>query len=561
MQLVDFFAQKRNLQDRLCACIRAQQAPAPILSTTHAPALSIPLLAAGFAIPAAGLASLVIGFGNYESAQLRWGGVGLAALIAALFVGGLLCSLAFAARAKATDVPFPLGTYLFPGALLDARAPILKHFAAENIRSAEASGSELLVTCTNTVYRFPCENPVVAANWAADFNAACTAAKACPVDARVGEDPLVLPRFDNPLAATEPMARAQKIWEKLPWIAPLAIALLAGTPLWAIRNVISDKLGATRAEAIGTVAALKAYSAVGSARKSAVDDELLPRAELKQVEAAQDLPALIQFAQAHAASAISRDIEAALARGYRREFEAAKAANSGNALRAFATKFPNHGLGREWNTALHDAYVAALGAVPKGRLAAEWLSPLYAVAETTAYRIVRVVVTSESEKGFDAVDKALAKIPEARGDVSMPSRYLALPVQLTRDPERAQKIAALFNQMNTPEYLSFAPSVDTKGGPELHVRVLTDWSGAAVASRTPRAVAVGIVRGMQVELRNHDKRIGSWSYQRKYMPQIPRSGEGPIEPELYAALNARADSEMLQEFAEAVFGKPPPPTP
>jgi hypothetical protein len=553
MQLVEFFAQRRSLQDRIIACLRGQLAPAPLLSSPLQPKLPLHFVAITGVALFGTIALLVVGYGNYASSWLRLGVWATVAIAVLLFAAAFSLVFAFARKRRTSTLPFPPGVYLFPGALIDARSPAMRTFNAEDIASAENIGAAVRVSGAGFTYTFACESPIAAENWRRDISESMAAAKVTPKDDRVSFDPLVAPRFDNPLGATEALAPSAPLWTRVPWL-PALLAACCVTPLLTFaRNAASDSAGANKATTIGTPIALREYINNGSTAREQFERRLLPLAELGETEALADMPALLRFATQNPHSAIDHEIQAAIKRGYQREFDLALRKGTLSALYKFAQQFPRHNLAGQYSSAVHEQFVTALARVTKGPLGARWLPALFAYAEQ--YRApLDVAVEAFSEKGFATVDQALAKVPEARGETAQPSRYFAVEPQATRDSARRDAILRMLQRHLDPEFVTVGSNQGGNVKATLALRMQTEWSGLAFASRKPRAVVVGIERTVFGELNVGGTANAPYKKATKHAPKLPREGSEPVEPGVYAVLNDEADASALKALELELFG-------
>jgi hypothetical protein len=553
MQLVEFFAQRRSLQDRVIACLRGQLAPAPMLSTPLRPKLQAPLVGVTGLSLVATTVLLVIGYGNYSSSWLRLGAGAMAAIAVLLFVAAFSLVFAFARKRRTSTLPFPPGVYLFPGALIDARSPTMRTFRAEDIASTENVGATVRVSCAGSTYTFVCESPIAAENWRRDIHESMATAKATPQDDRVSFDPLIAPRFDNPLAATEALTPSAPLWTRVPWLPALLAACSMAPLLTLARNAASDAAGANKAAAIGTQVALREYISNGSIAREEFESKLLPRAELSDTETLADMSAMLRFAAKNQRSAIAHEIQAAVKRGYQREFDLAQRKGTLSALYNFAQQYPNHNLPGQYLSAVHEQFVTALARMPKGPLGARWLPALFAHAEQH-HGPLDVSVEAFSEKGFATVDQALAKVPEARGETAQPSRYFAVEPQATRDGARRDAILSMLQRHLDPEFVVVGTNKAGNVKATLALRVQTEWSGLAFASRKPRAVVVGIERTIFADLTVGGTPNLPYKKALKHAPKLPREGSEPVEPGVYAVLNDEADAAALKALELELFG-------
>lgn len=505
MTRMDFFRLSRQVQDRLVGAANAEYPPYPI--AFRSAVSSVPVYWVGASLFGA-VASIVVtnlGHGVLTSAWVvqprAWGAIYAAAL--SLVVAGMLKSLGFLmARAK---LPFRSGIYLFPACVIDATTTEFAVYPLDDAARAEVSGPNLIVRIGGQSFAFTLKDETAAQNAASQVETAKgelrAALQSADGGALVGLDPLHEPRFSSPVGPQQPFSRFLPPWLKYFWLVALATGGIVGMSLLAVRNKTSDDRSYAAARSANTVQSYQQYLSRGVRHRAEVADLLLPRAELREVGEKNDVAALYAYRDAHAASHILSEIDAALRAALARELETAKAAGSLAALEAYAKKYPNHPLKAEWRAAVHAVYARALEAYKQAnpnrdKRTMAFVERLFAALERRGPNI-EVRFRRKDTKTLGQADQAIAKTPYFMGEVSYPSKYFD-------SQDWPQREAAIFEALRAKllaglpaELISFSTATADEGKdanvPHLLVHYAVEWRGHTVSSSNPRGIWAGLV--------------------------------------------------------------------
>jgi hypothetical protein len=516
LRKIRFFELSRALQERFIASAKGTAPPAPIFSrlgTTRA--LVVHAAGAGAAVVVA-LVLTVVGYGSLGS-SLSVQSFGALLVYALLFFAvpyGALRALGLRLEAKA--LPFSPGVYVFPMCIVDARTKLLRVAPMTDLVSVEPSTSgapfrvaykgigtfEFMPSSgeTNEQLKFQFENAqeqVKHANASGDETELVTL------------DPLYEPKkWTSPIGPQEPLVERVPAWVKLAWAVALGFMVVLAPSVWLVRNAASDDATLARAKQDGSPEAFRSYLIFGKRHTDEVQKVLLPRAELEVAKQQGTVEAIKDFIDAHPASAIDQEAQAALHDALVVELDKAKAKGTVAGLEAFAKKYPDHHLEAELGKARHALFAAALaklkkaapGATPDGTALYD---KLFAWIEAHGPRVV-VVMRREISQNLGQADKLIGASPLNKtlggGQVT---RYFPNEPQ-PKEADVASALGATLAKIVPPDMLRVergnAPAPDatdeaivtTTKAPVIVVRYRIGWQGVAFSSSALKRAFGGI---------------------------------------------------------------------
>ncbi len=512
MKVVDFYKLARAIQDRFVGSVRSGFPPAPLVSKAGGKPTKFIWLGLSFASVTVALIVTRIGYGSLESSLSRH------SLQAVLLYGALAFGLvfglmqAFARSLRERALPYQAGIYLFPGCLIDARDEDFKVYSTENLVAVDVQGSTLHVSFSSgSQFGFACADPAVAAAIQEELKAA----RESMVHPRAEEpadlvalDPLHNPRFSSPVGPRESYEMRLPPWKKFGWAASLVAAAVLAPSLWALRNAGSDKIMYARATRANNADSYRAYLARGTKFRDEVAGTLLPRAELRDAQAALTVEALLEYKAQHPALKIRDELEAAIRSAMLAELAKATRIGTLTALHDFAMRYPDHGVAPELTQAIHAvyarelvAYMARSPAPPKDKSVAPFVEQLFAYAEKYGSR-VEIRFRRRKSESLGRADQQVAKTPSFMGEVSYPSRQFDEKRSARREEVLGNLLAQRLDAGLSPELfdVTMGASVAVEGDPLPSVKVPTlfvthvaEWSGHTYVSTKPRGTYVGMI--------------------------------------------------------------------
>lgn len=508
---IDFYRLPRPVQERFAAATHRAAPPAPLLFRP-APRTRVWGLLAGSGLLVL-VAALVLraGWGEVASGLALHGAkmIALDLLLVAAAAYGVVHAMALLRALDA--LPYLPGTYLFPGCVVEAVGPVLRVWSlgeAEGVEVLTAPSPGLAVTLRGG------RRLVIAATSLDEAQRAerSLAARRGDLARAIAEDdphlmaemdPLHDSALSSPIGPTERMDYALPTWIRFDWAIALGIGVALGLVLVESRNAMSDEAMFRGAAAAGTAPVYQAYLAQGGKHAGEVRDVLLPRAELATAEATGNVDTVEAFAQAHAASKIQPEIDAALRRLLLVQLDKARKVGTVAALDAFTAKYPRSGLSAELSAARHALYGQAL---------ASWKKKSQADASTTAFveRLLSYAEKSGSaacevrfrlmpSKTLDDADEKTRKNPHYPGPDALPSRYLTADALAIREQKVQGDIVQGFAAEFPADVLSMKAAARLEpaapvppGVPTLVITYAPEWSHANALSLRPPTVFSGI---------------------------------------------------------------------
>jgi hypothetical protein len=508
---IDFYGLARPIQDRFAAATRRSAHPAPLLSHRAPRATPWALLAGSVVLLVAEAALLRAGFGDVGSTLALHRPFAIAVDVV-LLSGAAYCILhAVGLLLMLESRPWRPGLYLFPGCVVDAEKPVLQVWSMADAEAIERLGAP----APGIAVRMRDGSRVVVP--AATPQLAERAGEALEPLRReldraveIGDhhvlaelDPLHDLAMSSPIGPTAKMRPNVALWIRLDWALAAGIGLVLGCALANTRNTLSDEAMYRGVVASGTVPAFRAYLARGAAHVADVEDVLLPRAELREAEAAGTVDAIEAFASAHPTTRIGPEIDAALRHATLGELQKARQQGTVTALDEFARKYPNHGVDAEVRAARHALYARAL---------ADWRAKAHPDATTGAF-VERLLGWSEKtgkpcevrfrgkpSSTMEGADKSAMASGHYPGPDALPSHYVTPDMLRPREQRVADALAAAFAAAFPPDILlvragaplapDASPAADT---PTLVVEYSPEWSRGNTASAKPNTVFAGLI--------------------------------------------------------------------
>ena len=521
MTAIDFYALSRAVQDSLLDSMSGQFTPAPLLVRPGPRRASLAwllvALAAALALPILAGA----GYGEVQS-PLALPPMGFVAVYAALAALALAAALnALALRAKAQDLPFGPGIFVFPACLVDARTASLVVIPLSELTSVSARGGEVVLVLDGRTFAFPPATPgEVDASVKAVEAARAELANAADEEARRLLDPLAAPSVASPLTPDVARTRTAPAWEKWRFLIGAAAGGAIGVALFFARDVGSDARCLAWAKAKNDVPSYEKYLSRGRRHTDLVAKELLPRAALREAVAKGTVEAIDDFARTHPGTKIQGEIDAARDAAVLAELERAKKTATFASVLGFGEKYPDKRKDPTFVQAKHALYARALERYLKEshEQVADILKRLVAAAEKvepkktdTGYKgaVVEVRVRRMPSKEMDCSDDLVRKSPMFNGVGSLVTTHLDDPHLMPQEKALADALATAFSKAFDPEILTFEakPRLEDGDGklpdpkvPTLYVSYRVESSGAALASKKPRGIFLGLTFYFSIEL-------------------------------------------------------------
>jgi hypothetical protein len=487
---IDFYRLPRPVQDRFAAATRRTAPPAPLLYQ-KAPRRVVWTFLGGSALLAiVALLLLRAGYGDVGS-RMALHGAKLIVVDLLLWVGaayGVVHAMATLRSEEA--LPYKTGTYLFPACIVEALGPVLRVWSVGEAEAVESVSSPL----PGLALRMRDGSRVVVAARALEdaqrAERALATVRAELTRALAQDDAHVLAELDplhdsalsSPIGPSEPMKLAVSVWTRFDWAVAIGVGVALGLVLVETRNSMSDEAMFRTVATQGTVDAYEEYLGQGHKHAEDVRDVLLPRVQLAQAEA-QGVEATEAFAQAHPASKIQPEIDAALRRVLLAELAKAKAVGTVSALDEFAKKHPHSGLDPELAAARHTFYGQALSAwkakSKPDATTSVFMDRLFAWAEKASSPTVQVRFRQRPSKTIGDADEKIKKNQRYPGVDALPSRYLTTDALRTREQHVAQDVVQGFASEIPTDVLAAAAGepLDGDAAPPANVPTLVvDYS-------------------------------------------------------------------------------------
>ncbi len=344
MEKVNFFQLTRSVQQRFIDACHRQTVPKPILGSP-----------AAYQLPWVWALLLVVSLVSFVS-LVRWGYGSLQSVVAiaphSLWVAyGVSFAVASFATlqlvARLNEVrrwPFRPGQYLFPVGVIDATEPEFKLASLSALSSVEVKGARLALTFSDgSGFTFKARDAAAAE----EARERVVTAKRELIEASIRADdqelarlnPLVQPRYSNPLAPLAPYSAPVPGWRKLTPLFALLLGAVVALVVGYTRNVLSERALFAQARHEGTPEAYRAYIEL-SGKRDEVRRLLLPRAELEQIKARGNIEELERYSLEHPDSEIKEEVRGELRRALLDALNKAKQVGTLSALDAFSAAHP-----------------------------------------------------------------------------------------------------------------------------------------------------------------------------------------------------------------------------
>ena len=575
MQKFQFFNLPRPIQERFIESTRGNGAPKPLLYQAPAQNLWALVLAftGGFLFALCAVLAR-IGFGNLNH---RWA---LNPPFAILAYSGLLCAagatLVGAVRNwnRDSNVPFRRGLYIFPVGVINARSATLEMHPIQELIELSTRGTRLRTRFSDgACFEFRRVDPQRAGKIKVTLLDAQQQLKASTSELSSRDQALLDPLYDtgykNPFSPHESMLPAAIVWNKHWFLLAVVIGAAAGFGLWKLRNLRSADYLYIHARVIDTPSAYRAYLARGGV-KSDVRELLLPKAELREAQAAGTVEAVEQYLDSHPHSKITSDIEAALRVSLLRELDQACKAGTLSALRGFRKDDRHLSLVKpELDAAQKELYRAALTrfqSLSKNSPELDaFFEKLLGYAElhgpTVEIRFRRRIPPS-----LQKADAQVQKSPYCDNPSVPPAQYFDDEHVKKREATVATAIGERFVDTFSKDILSFEPAsalpddgtpVPTVTSPTLLITHRTELS-APFTSRKPKGVFVGVGLVFKAlllipgEPTTRTFETSTWSPPN--LKKLEAENWGPAE--LYEFMAQDAFSQFLKRYLASIFKAP-----
>jgi hypothetical protein len=519
MRHQSFYQLSRIIQDRYIAAADAQTLPSPILS---AAASTVRWNRFWLSLALAGLAGLVLtlclGYGSLVH-PLSTSPPAMAWLYAALLlITGLSLQLAYFQWHALHYAPFPRGRFLFPSGVIDSGSANFRILPIAELEKVElGNGSEIcLVFVGNVREYFTTQSPEAAHAVREGILAAREEwlEKQHSSSELTLLDPLLEPRYSNPLSSRQPRQAPQPWGTRFlgPFGAYLLLAALtlpAGFGLRNVRNVLSERKMYARAVAENTVESYQAFLAKNEQPRD-VAAVLLPRAQFTQLLTGNSVAPLEKFLAESTSLSIRPEVEERLKERLLSELQSLQDADSLSSLDAFANQHSTsvYLVRKQWLAARQALVQRALQRfIPRAASTAGLIPFMEATLEYVAksgpnfeVRFQRVIPPSSIR-----ADETVRADPEAL-QTQVPSQYFdAARIEPWRE-RIYQHLVHSFGLAFRPDVLritqaEWLPSnteLPSYGGPGLFISYSANM-GSGIRNQNPNGTFFGV--GIQVRAR------------------------------------------------------------
>ena len=575
MQKFHFFSLPRSIQERFIESTAGQGVPTPLLiqSPVSNPwAVVLAVTAALFFTLCAGFAR--IGYGDLEH---RWA---LNPPWAIFVYSGLLCvasaTLAGAITIRACDsnVPFRRGLYIFPVGVIDARSEVIEHYPVQELVDLSTTGTRLRMRFSGGAdFEFRGVEPKRGGKIKVTLLDTQQRLNDPSADLSNRELALLDPLFDtgyqNPFSSHESMGPATTFWSIRWFMLVLAMGSAAGVGLWKLRNMRCAERLYINARALNTTRAYRDYLARGGTN-SEIRDVLLPKAELREAQAAGNVEAIEHTLDGHQNSKIVREIEGVLRTALLSEFNEARRVGKLSQLREFRKDDRYASLiSVEVEQARHEQYRAAWA----GFQALLKCSPeltvfferLLAYAEKHGPQ-VEIRFRRRIPASVQMADVRVQKSPYCSSPSVLPAQYFDAEHFAPREAKVAAAISERFTEAFSRDILSFelAGAWDDDDNPAAEVTAPTllithrTELSAPYTSRKPPGVFVGVGLLFKAELlipgdsASPHFETSTWSPPN--LKKLEAEGWGPAE--LYASMVEDGFSQFLKRYLASLCRAP-----
>jgi hypothetical protein len=233
--------------------------------------------------------------------------------------------------------------FLFPSGVIDARRASLRIHPLEELAESRVANANLqLRFADGSKFGFEAKD-AAAAETAREM---LVTAKRELLEAKLESDPdltsfnpLLAPRYSNPLAPPKAHAPAIPKWRIFTPLFALLLGVAMGSLVGFVRNTLSERKMFTRAVEQNTPGAYQAYLSNGG-RREEVEALLLPSAEFEAIKQKGSLDELEKFALDNPTSPVKASIDLELRQALLGALNEAKQAGNFSALDHFAETHP-----------------------------------------------------------------------------------------------------------------------------------------------------------------------------------------------------------------------------
>ena len=580
---IDFYRLPRPVQDRFVAATRRTAPPAPLLFVPAPRTGAWICLGASALLVVATVVLLRAGWGEAASPLAMHGAKMLAldVLLLAAATWGVVHAMSIL---RALDsLPYRAGTYLFPACVVDARGHVLHVW-----RMAESDGVDRIASPPGIALRMHGSGARVELR-TPDVESADRVERALAsvrdelMRATAEDDSSALAELDplhdralsSPIGPSESMKRAVPAWARFDWAIAAGIGAVLGLGFGITRNSMSDDAMFRASAEAATADAYRAYLAQGGKHSPEIRDELLPRAELALAQQQGTTDAVMAFAQAHPASKIQPEIDAAVRAAMLVELDKAKRAGTVNALDDLARRYPDNKIGPELASARHVLYMRALDAYKKKAApdpqTSALMDRLLAWAEKNG-TACEVRFRERASKSLDDADAAVKKSNHYPGADALPSRYYTAEALRIREQHVAQTVVQGFTDAFPTDVLSMragdplGPDADPpKNVPTLLVEYAPEWSKSNTISTRPPTIFAGMNFAFDASFLVPDGgtplkvQAKIWRGAELWRMKSDGMTREEFEQKVYDAMTDGAFEQLGKKLSDVFFEPSPPP--
>lgn len=510
MQKIPFFGLERSIQDRFVESTHGKEVPTPLLyqkAPQNPLARSLTLVALTALV--AGLGFAWLGYGRLDhpwALDPTWA-IGVYCGTACVALSALLRAIVIWDRDA--SLPYLRGLFVYPVGVIDASSETILIHQFTELAEHSIVGNKLRLRF-NDGHRFEFHDREKARLEQVVTTIEGTQQRLSVPPASVSQRDLVLLNplldtgFRNPFAPVKPLVRVTQTWTKYWLLIALGMGLTIGLGLYTLRNVLSEKQMYLKARKLDSTTGYRGYLAHGG-KRSDVRDLLLPRAELREARAQNDVAALESYYDAHPNSKIKPEIELALRIQLLKALEKARDQDSIAALRKFRDSTKHvHLVKIELQDTEKSLYQAAL---------AKYLSTVPASTEQRAFftRLLefarlhdpKIEVRFRRQLPEDAAERAETQLKKSAyyiGPPALPGQYFGAKYAEPREAKVVDAIRTGMERFFPKDMLSveMGPALDDDGTttptvsvPTLIITHRTELSGVFL-TRKPRGAFVGL---------------------------------------------------------------------
>ena len=407
---------------------------------------------------------------------------------------------------------------MFPACLVDARTASLRVLPLSELTQVSARGGEVVLAFGGRTFAFPPATPgEVDASVQAVEAARAELANAADDEARRLLDPLAAPSVASPLTPDVARTRTAPAWEKWRFVIGAAVGGVIGAALFFARDVGSDARCLAWAKARNDVPSYEKYSSRGRRHTDLVAKGSCPappsaRPWLRARRGDRCLRAgaprhEIQRESTRPATPPSSPSSSAPRRPRRSRASSGSAKSIPTSARSRRSSRRSTPSTRAPSIATSRRRTSPSPTLKRLVAAAEKVEPTKTAAGYQG-AVVEVRVRRMPSKEMIAPNH-VRKSPMFNGVASLVTTHLDDPHLIPREKALADALAAAFAKAFDPEILTFEakPRLDDGDGklpdpkvPTLYVSYRVESSGAALASKKPRGIFLGLTFYFSIEL-------------------------------------------------------------